>query len=98
MAAPAEKITARDVAPDFSTLHSSGLLPDITVVIREEAVHAPTRAPRAKRARTRSEAEDGGLVVPAHRVVLWSLSTFFQAKVIAGSRILPFIACMQTKS
>ena len=75
-----------EFVPDFSKLHAVGLLSDVNVVIKEEG--GQDMEPLAKRTRrsyvSREPAER--IVVPAHRMLLWSLSKFFQAKV--GARLL----------
>ena len=82
-------ITDKDIIPDFSRLRP-GLLSDLNVVVREEMrrdSQVLDQSPKAKRTRysSASQVMAAGAVVPAHRLVLWSLSSFFQAKVCAAN-------------
>ena len=74
-----ESDPVRDLLPDFAHLHSSGFLSDITVFIKEELLSgtAEQSSPPAKRCRATQQEKS----VPGHKVVLWGMSKFFQAKV-----------------
>ena len=78
--------------PDYSRLRSSEILSDCVVVVKEEqpaTISNNTQANRkAKRPRGSAAQASPGLststsseTIPAHKVVLWGMSKFFQAKV-----------------
>ena len=84
MAATLNAVAESDLYLDFSGLHGTGQLSDIDVLIKEEDGEAAGRSPQSKRSRLGpgSEAlEETAVVVPAHKMLLWSVSKFFQAKV-----------------
>ena len=69
-----------DLLPDYAELQSTGYLSDITIVIKEEVPDVPSKesaSPQAKRSRV----DQPQMSLPAHKVVLWGMSKFFQAKV-----------------
>ena len=69
-----------DLLPDYAELHCTGYLSDITIVIKEELPEVPCKesaSPQAKRCRV----DQPQMYLPAHKVVLWGMSKFFQAKV-----------------
>jgi hypothetical protein len=78
-------------SPDFSRLHSTGLLSDCSVIIKEEgrtSFDSTDKKRTAKRARHSaaqgSTEQDVGTTfkaIPVHKVILWGMSKFFQAKV-----------------
>ena len=81
-----QPMSENELTPDFSELYAAGLLSDINVIIREEASQDVEDSPKPKRARRSSTAQQAAdrIVVPAHRMLLWSLSKFFKAKVRAS--------------
>ena len=90
MAATFNAVPADDLYLDFSGLHGTGQLSDIDVVIKEEDGEAGAMPPQAKRARLDPDCEalEEGAVVPAHKMLLWSVSKFFQAKVHYARQIV----------
>ena len=83
MATSPKPVTVIDYYPDFSKLLTAGLLSDVNVIIREEArdheAEPVSKRPRFSTSLAPSQGE--AKTVAAHRVILWSLSAFFQAKV-----------------
>ena len=107
MAATPSAVAESDLYLDFSGLHGTGQLSDIDVVIKEEDGEAAGTSPQSKRARLAPECKDldeRALVVPAHKMLLWSVSNFFKAKVqymtsewwITGNLITP--TCLKPRS
>ena len=70
-----------DYCPDFTKLHAAEFLSDIDIVIREEARDHEAE-PRSKHPNCSTSK-----TVAAHKILLWSLSTFFQAKVHARTYV-----------
>ena len=69
-----------DLLPDYAELQSTGYLSDITIVIKEEVPEVPSKQ-RASRQAKRCRVDQPHISLPAHKVVLWGMSKFFQAKV-----------------
>ena len=90
------KATDMDYYPDFSELHAAGLLSDINIVIKEEQATPDGDDSSVKKAKCSVDSQASNAstkVVPAHKVLLWSLSTFFKAKVTRLVRVT-VVRCM----
>ena len=81
-----------EFTPDFSNLHGVELLSDIKVIIKEEREQDGEPQPKRTRRSYIAGQHADCIVVPAHRMLLWSLSKFFQAKV--GAADFPYLALL----
>jgi hypothetical protein len=68
-----------ELLPDYGDLLESGCLSDVNVIVKEERPETEDAADEQAAKRPRMEVPQ--TIIPAHKVVLWGISKFFQAKV-----------------
>ena len=69
----------QELLPDYSGLLDSGSLSDVSVIVTEEQPQTKDAEDGQTSKRPRREVPQ--IIIPAHKVVLWGMSKFFQAKV-----------------